>query len=218
MAMTADIAYEYIDDGGLVAGMRGDFVPDVALKVCEVLLDEDIDVFEFTMNSPQALDAMQMVKKTFGDEVCVGMGTVLSVADAERVIAAGADFIVSPAFQPEIVEYIMSQDVLIAPGVITPSEAVRAWSMGVKLLKLFPIGALGVDYFSAMFGPLNHMQFMCNGAMHADNAHDFIKAGALAAGMSGWLTGDGTWTASKLRSRARVLVNGVRKAQGTRTD
>jgi 2-dehydro-3-deoxyphosphogluconate aldolase/(4S)-4-hydroxy-2-oxoglutarate aldolase len=216
--MTAEIAMEYIDDGGIVAGMRGPFVPDVALKVCNVLLDEDIDVFEFTLNSEDALEAMQTVKKTFGDEVCVGMGTVLNVDAAQRVLDAGADFIVSPALQPDVVEFVMKQDTLIAPGVITPSEAVAAWGMGVRLLKLFPIGALGVDYFKAMFGPLNHMQFMCNGAMNADNAHDFIKAGALAAGMSGWLTGDGTWTDSKLRSRARVLVNGVRKAQGTQTD
>ena len=106
-------------------------------------------------------------------------------------------------------------DLLVAPGVATPSEAVAAWEMGVKLLKIFPIGALGIDYFKAMFGPLDHMKFMCNGGMDADNAREFIQAGAIAVGMAGWLSGDGTWPESRLRSRARVLVNAVVSGQGT---
>lgn len=214
MSMAIDEAFDFFDDGGIVAGMRGAFPPDVAVPLCEVMLDEDIDIFEFTMNSEQPLAAMQAVKAAFGDDVCVGMGTVLNLDDAQRVLDAGADFVVSPVFQPEIVDFFVERDVLMAPGVATPSEAIAAWERGVKLLKLFPIGALGVDYFKAMFGPLDHMNYMCNGAMHADNARDFIQAGAMAVGMSGWLTGDGTWMPSKLRSRARVLVNGVRNAQG----
>jgi 2-dehydro-3-deoxyphosphogluconate aldolase/(4S)-4-hydroxy-2-oxoglutarate aldolase len=157
---------------------------------------------------------MQAVKARFGDAACVGMGTVLDVETAKRVIDAGADFIVSPAFQPEVVEFVLSQGVFMAPGVITPSEAVAAWSMGVKMLKLFPIGSLGLDYFKAMFGPLDHMKFMCNGGMNDNNAGDLIKAGAVAVGMASWLTGDGSWTDSRLRSRARVLVNAVAVARG----
>ena len=85
----------------------------------------------------------------------------------------------------------MERGVLMGPGVATPSEAVAAWNMGVKLLKLFPIGALGTDYFAAMFGPLKHMSFMCNGAMNDQNAREFLQAGAVACGMGGWLVGDG---------------------------
>lgn len=214
MTMKDQEAYDLIEDGAIVAGMRGAFTPEVAKHVCDVLLEEDIDVFEFTMNSVQPIEAMQAVKEQFGDEVCAGMGTVLDIETAKKVLDAGADFIVSPAFQPEIVKYVMDAGVMIAPGVATPSEAVEAWDMGVKLLKLFPIGALGIDYFKAMFGPLDHMKFMCNGAMTADNARQFIEAGAIAAGMGGWLTGDATWTDSKLRSRARILVNAVASAQG----
>lgn len=212
--MSPQEAYDMIEDGAIIAGTRGAFPPEVALQVCSVLLDEDIDVFEFTMNSEKPIEAMQAVKQEFGEETCVGMGTVLDVETAKRVIDAGADFIVSPVYQPPVVEYVMSQDVLVVPGVITPSEAQNAWEMGVKLLKLFPIGALGVDYFKAMFGPLNHLKVTCNGAMNADNAREFVQAGAIAAGMSGWLTGDGTWTDSRLRSRARILVNAIASAQG----
>ena len=214
MAMTPQEAYDMIEDGAIIAGTRGAFPPDVALQVCNTLLDEEIDVFEFTMNSEKPIEAMQAVKQEFGEDACVGMGTVLDIETAKRVIDAGADFIVSPVFQPAVVEYIMSQDVLMVPGVITPSEAQEAWEMGVKMLKLFPIGALGVDYFKAMFGPLNHLKVTCNGAMDADNAREFIQAGAIAAGMGGWLTGDGTWNDSRLRSRARILVNAIASAHG----
>jgi 2-dehydro-3-deoxyphosphogluconate aldolase/(4S)-4-hydroxy-2-oxoglutarate aldolase len=214
MPMNAQEAYDLIEKTGVVAGTRGAFGPEVALRVCEILLGEGIKVFEFTMNSEQPIEAMQAVKKEFGDVACVGMGTVLNLETARRVLDAEPDFIVSPAFQPEIVSYVMEHDILMAPGVITPSEAVDAWEMGVKLLKIFPIGALGIEYFKAMFGPLNHMKFMCNGAVNADNVREFIQAGAIAGGMAGWLTGDGTWPDSKLRSRARVLLNSIAVARG----
>ena len=193
--------------------MRGAFPPDVALHVAEVLMGEGINSFEFLMNSDQPIEAMQAVKAEYGDEACVGMGTVLDVETAQRVIDAGADFVVSPAFQPDVVATVLASGILVAPGVITPSEAVEAWGMGVKLLKLFPIGALGIEYFKAMFGPLNHMTFMCNGAVNDQNSRELIAAGAVAIGMGGWLVGDGTWSDSKLRSRARILVNAVESAR-----
>lgn len=215
MARSAQDVYQMIEHEVIVAGTRGMFPPDIAVKVCGTLLEEGIEIFEFTMNSIQPIEAMQAVKKEFGEGVCVGMGTVLSVETAKKVLDAGAEFVVSPAFQPDVVKFVQEKDILVAPGVTTPSEAVAAWGMDVKLLKLFPIGALGHDYFKAMFGPLGHMKFMCNGGMNADNARDFVQSGAIAVGMAGWLSGDGTWPESRLRSRARVLVNSVISGQGT---
>ncbi len=209
MTMSSQHAYQFVADSGIIAGFRGAFPADIALKTCSILLEEEINCFEFTMNSQDPIEAMQAVKVEFGDDVCVGMGTVLDVATAVQVMDAGADFVVSPAFQPNVVQVVLDRDLLMAPGITTPSEAVAAWSMGVKLLKFFPVGALGIDYFKAVYGPLNHMKFMCNGAMNDENAREFIQAGATAAGMGGWLTGDGTWTDSRLRSRARILVNAI---------
>ncbi len=211
--MNSDTAYTYFEKSGICAGMRGAFTPEVALETTRALMEEGINVFEFTMNSEQPIAAMRAVKAEFGDDACVGMGTVLSVETAQRVLDATADFIVSPAFQPDVVQTVLAADVLVAPGVTTPSEAVAAWDMGVKLLKLFPIGALGIEYFKAIFGPLNHMRFMCNGAMNDTNARQFIEAGAVACGMGSWLTGDGTWPPSRVRSRAFVLSNAVELAR-----
>lgn len=216
MSMQAQAVYNLIEETGVVAVMRGAFPPKVALQVCETLIGEGIKSFEFTMNSEQPIEAMQAVKKAFGADASVGMGTVLDVESAQRVIDADADFVVSPAFQPDVVAHVLKQDVFMAPGVITPSEALAAWNMGVKLLKIFPIGALGVDYFKAVFGPFNHMKFMCNGAVNAENIREFMQAGAIAGGMGSWLTGDGTWPESKIRSRARVLLNSIAVARGER--
>ena len=212
--MDSNNALRTISSSGIVAGMRGDFPPDVALRVSEVLMHEGISVFEMMMNSTEPIAAMQAVKAEYGDAACVGMGTVLDVEAAMAVLDAGADFVVSPAYQPEVVTAVMDRGILMGPGVATPSEAVAAWDMGVKLLKLFPIGALGIDYFTAIFGPLKHMTFMCNGAINDQNAREFLLAGAVACGMGGWLVGDGAWSKSKLRSRARIMVNAVRSARG----
>ena len=151
--MDSQRALETIKAGGIVAGMRGAFPPDVALQVSDTLMSEGINAFELMMNSQEPIAAMQALKAEYGEGACVGMGTVLDVETAHEVIDAGADFVVSPAFQPDVVRAVLSRDVLIGPGVATPSEAVAAWDMGVKLLKLFPIGALGIEYYRAMFGP-----------------------------------------------------------------
>lgn len=211
--MDATTAYGYIERSSLVAGMRGNFPPEVALDVTRALIEEGINNFEFTMNSVQAIEAMQAVKREFGADVCSGMGTVLDADTAKRVLDAGADFIVSPAFSPAVVETVMAADMLVAPGVMTPTEIITAWSMGCKMLKIFPIGSLGLDYFKAVRGPLDEVKFMCNGGMHDGNVGDFLRAGAVCCGMAGWLTGDGKLPLDTIRRRAQSLKRVVEEAR-----
>ncbi len=211
--MDAEQAFKYVETCGLMAGLRGHFPPDTALRVTEVLMSEGIIVFEMTMNSDRALEAMQAVKRAFGDDACVGMGTVLDVAQARQALEAGANFVVSPAFSPAVVREVQAADVLVAPGVITPTECVEAWALGVRLLKLFPIGPLGVEYLQAIRGPLDHMKFMCNGGTSDLNVGAFLKAGAVACGLGSWLTGDGHMPLDAIRDRARRLRQIVRALQ-----
>lgn len=203
--MNADTAYAMVERGGLMAGMRGYFPPDNTLRVTGVLMREGINVFELTMNSDRAIEAMQAAKREYGDAACVGMGTVLDAETARRVLDAGADFIVSPAFSPEVVRAAQAAGVLVAPGVITPTECVDAWAMGVKLLKIFPIGPLGLDYFKTIRGPLDHIKFMCNGGTNDVTVRQFMEAGAVACGMANWLTGDGHMPLETIGQRARLL-------------
>ncbi len=211
--MNTDTAYRMVEQSALMAGMRGEFPPENALRIATVLVEEGINVFEFTMNSAQAVEAMQLVKREFGADVCSGMGTVLDEVTAKQVLDAGADFIVSPAFNPGVVLAAQAADVLVAPGVITPTECVNAWEMGVKLLKIFPIGPMGLDYFKAVRGPLDHIKFMCNGGTNDGNVGDFLKAGAVACGMANWLTGDGHMPLETIRKRAHILREIVEEAK-----
>jgi len=203
--MDTQTGYDYVVRCGVMAGMRGHFPPEVALKVARVLVEEGINVFEFTLNSEQAIEAMQAAKSEFGAEVCAGMGTVLHAETAQRVLDAEPDFIVSPAFNRAVVTLAQEADILIGPGVITPTECVEAWATGVKLLKIFPIGALGLDYFKAVRAPLDHMQFMCSGGMNSDTIKQYLRAGAVACNTATWLTGDGTLSLETVRQRARTL-------------
>ena len=203
--MNEDHAYKRIEQSRLIAGMRGCFAPEIALRTCTTLLEEGIANFEFTMNSEEPIAAMCAVKRRFGEDVCVGMGTVLSVASAQRVLDAGADFIVSPAYQTAVVQHVQARHTLIAPGVITPSECLAAAEMGVRMLKIFPIGPLGVEYFKAIRAPLANIAFLCNGGIHAENTREFLAAGAFACGLAGWLTGKGELPQETIRSRARQL-------------
>jgi 2-dehydro-3-deoxyphosphogluconate aldolase/(4S)-4-hydroxy-2-oxoglutarate aldolase len=212
--MDVQTAYDMMAEDALIAGMRGNFPPETALRVVETLLEEGIRVLEFTMNSVQPIASMQAVKREFGDAVCSGMGTVLDTDTANRVLEAGADFIVSPAFQPPVVQVVLEAQVFFAPGVTTPSEAVAAWDMGVPMLKLFPIGPLGLPYFKSLIGPLDHMKFMCNGGTNADNVGEFLEAGAVACGLASWLTGNGTMSLDSIRVRARQLQAVVNKVRG----
>jgi 2-dehydro-3-deoxyphosphogluconate aldolase / (4S)-4-hydroxy-2-oxoglutarate aldolase len=194
--------------------MRGKFPPSLALEVAQVLIGEGIRIFEFTMNSAQAIEGMQAVKKAVGDAACVGMGTVLDTEMARKVLDAGADVIIAPSFNQGVVELAQNARVLMMPGVITPTEAVDAWTTGVKVLKIFPIGPLGLDYFKAVRGPLDHIKFCCNGGTSDANVGQFLKAGAIACGMANWLTGDGSMPLDTIRHRARTLKRIADEAKG----
>ena len=211
--MNTQMAFDQLVASGVMAGMRGDFPPETALRVTTVLMGAGINVFEFTMNSTDPIEAMQAVKREFGDSVVAGMGTVLDVQTANRVIDAGADFIVSPALNPQVVKVAQDSDILMGPGVMTPTECANAWDLGVKILKIFPIGALGVNYFKAVRGPLDHMNFMANGGINPETTRAMIAAGAVAVGAAGWLTGDGTTPLDTVRQRAQQLVQAVEEGR-----
>lgn len=208
---------ETVKRDGAIAVTRGNFPPAVVLPLAETLLSEDIHTLELTFNSVQPLESLRALKREFGNRLAVGMGTVLRDDDAKASLDAGADFIVSPAFQPHIVSLVLQAGRPMIPGVMTPSEAVQAWDMGLELLKLFPIGALGIDFYKAFFAPLDHMRFMCNGAINEHNTVEFLKAGAVAVGMGNWLTGDGTWSTEQIRQRAQTLKKAIQSAREPHT-
>ncbi|NDJ59683.1 MAG: bifunctional 4-hydroxy-2-oxoglutarate aldolase/2-dehydro-3-deoxy-phosphogluconate aldolase [Chloroflexi bacterium] len=212
--MDRQTAYDQVVQTRLIAVLRGQFPPATALDVASTLISAGITVLEFTTNSPHAVAALQAVKAAYGAESCVGMGTVLDQSAARRALDAGADFIVAPTLDPAVVEVAHNADRLAIPGALTPNEAVAAAATGAKIVKLFPVGALGVDYFRFLRGPLNHIDFCCNGGITDANIGAFLRAGAVACGVGAWLTGTGTLSADTMAQRARVLRRLADEASG----
>lgn len=214
--MDRQAAYDAIASLKLMAGLRGAFPPATALPVTDALMQLGIHVFEFTMNSTEALAAMQAAKRAYGGNAVVGMGTVLDRDTALQVLDAGADFVVAPSLDVNMVAAVHEAGVLAVPGVITPTEAVEAWRTGASLIKIFPIGNLGVDYFKNVRGPLDHIPFCCNGGMNDANVGAFLEAGAVACGMAAWLTGDGTMPINEIARRGRLLMDAVERVRSGR--
>lgn len=205
--MQATQALDQIKQCGIITVLRGDFPPDKAIAVCDVLLAAGLTVVELTYNSPDWRTALPAVRAAFGDDLLVGMGTVLNPAQVREALDGGAQFLVSPILDAPSVATAHAAGVLMAPGAGTPTEAVQAANLGVSLIKFFPAGALGVDYFKAMRGPLNDLAFTCNGHMHAGNVGDFLAAGAAACGVAGsGLAGDGSRPLEEIRAIARDLA------------
>jgi 2-dehydro-3-deoxyphosphogluconate aldolase/(4S)-4-hydroxy-2-oxoglutarate aldolase len=196
----------------LMAAMRGGFTPKQAIAVSEILLENQMDVLEFTMNSRDPLNVLKAVKAHFGDRALVCMGTVLSPAAANEVLDAGADFILSPGTKLDVVKTAHGRDRLMCAGVFTPTECISAWENEVKLLKLFPVGPVGVGYFKAIRGPLNAMNFLCDGGMNLENVGHFLAAGAFACGLVDALTGTGEEPLEEIDRRAKLLRKNIAEA------
>jgi Entner-Doudoroff aldolase len=204
-------ALERIKKTAIIAVLRGDFPPRTALAVCEALLAEGLDIVELTYNSPDWRDSLPALLEALGDQMLIGMGTVLNPAQVREAAGCGAQFTVAPSFDPASVATAQSLGLLMAPGVGTASEAVRAAAHGARLLKFFPAGALGVNYLKAMRGPLNDIDFTCNGYMHVGNVGEFLRAGAVACGVAGdGLAGSGSRPVDEIRAIARDLAGIVR--------
>jgi 2-dehydro-3-deoxyphosphogluconate aldolase / (4S)-4-hydroxy-2-oxoglutarate aldolase len=147
-----------------------------------------------------------------GDRAVVGAGTVMTAADGEECIAAGAQFIVSPGTDVPLIELTRERGVLSVPGAMTPTEIIRAWNAGAGAVKVFPARTLGPGYVKDVRGPLPHIPLIPTGGIDAGNACGYLEAGAVAVGVGGNLIGSeavaaGDWNA--IESKARELVEAV---------
>jgi 2-dehydro-3-deoxyphosphogluconate aldolase/(4S)-4-hydroxy-2-oxoglutarate aldolase len=155
----------------------------------------------------------------YGDEVLIGAGTVLDAEAAGACIAAGARFIVSPALNEETIAYCRRSGVAVLPGALTPSEVVRAWTLGADAVKVFPAGAVGgPSYLKALKAPLPQIELVPTGGVSLKTAADFIKAGAMALGVGADLVDLGALRAGQdelITERARQFLQIVREARQT---
>jgi 2-dehydro-3-deoxyphosphogluconate aldolase/(4S)-4-hydroxy-2-oxoglutarate aldolase len=181
MARTKQQAFQQIAAAGVVAVIRApnaEILPDIA----KALLAGGVPAIEVTMTTPGAIAGIEMLAKKLGNSAVIGVGTVLDAATARDAISAGAAFVVSPAFDPSVVEETKKSGRICIPGAFTPTEILRAWNAGADVVKVFPATALGPGYFKDVLAPLPQIKLTPTGGVDVTNAADWIKAGAVFIG------------------------------------
>lgn len=165
----------------IVAIIRGAEPGDV-LKIAKALYEGGIKVLEVTFNSPNALNVVNELSAKLGNELLIGMGTVLDAATARQAIRAGAKFIISPSFDIETIQQTKELGAVSIPGAFTPTEIVNAFNAGGDIIKVFPASS-NVNYIKEVRAPLSHIPLMPTGGITLENISEFQKADAVAFGI-----------------------------------
>lgn len=193
----------------LVAVLRG-----LSLSAAEplgpALVRGGVSCMEVTVETPGALSMIELLSRLPG--VTVGAGTVLDAESAGAAIRAGARFVVSPAFNPDVVRLCRRWGVVVVPGAMTPTEILAAAEAGADLVKLFPAGTMGAKYVREVRGPLGHIDLMVTGGITAESASEYLAAGAAVVGVGGYLAdkkliAEGRW--AEVEQRASALMAAV---------
>jgi 2-dehydro-3-deoxyphosphogluconate aldolase/(4S)-4-hydroxy-2-oxoglutarate aldolase len=156
---------------------------DEARRVVEALSKCGIKVFEITLTVPRAAELIAELSAA-NSGVLLGAGTVLDKNQAEKCVAAGAQFIVSPAFDAATIEFCREKEIAVMPGCLTPTEILTAWKAGADCVKIFPCDALGgAKYLKTMKTLFPHVEMMPTGGVSLQTIADFFAAGAFAVGV-----------------------------------
>ena len=203
-------------DSGVVAVLRG-VEADQLIGITEALREGGVTAVEITADTPDVAEKLGDVAGSFDDEVVVGTGTVLDSETARTTLMAGAEFVVSPSLHEDVIETCNRYGAVTAPGVMTPTEAIRGYEAGADFVKVFPAKTVGPAHLGAMKGPLGQIPMMPTGGVSPDNAADYIDAGAFAVGAGGSLVDydaaeRGDYEA--ITETAREFVQVVEEARG----
>ena len=201
---------------GVVAVVRADTAQQ-ALGAVQAVLAGGVRAVEITFTVPGAEQIIARLAGELGSEIYLGAGTVITLEQARQALAAGAEFLVSPACDPEVVSYGLAQGRPFYPGVLTPTEILAARKLGVEVFKIFPASRLGPAYLKDLQGPFPGIKLLPTGGIDAANAADYLRAGAMALGVGGKLVDRaaiqaGDWAA--LTRTARELMAVVAQVRG----
>lgn len=188
-----------------------------AKPLAEALVKGGLACAEVTFRTDAAEESIAIMSKNF-PEMLVGAGTVLTTEQVDRAVGAGAKFIVSPGFDPEIVDYCISKNIPVVPGCITPSEVAQGVKRGLNVLKFFPAEqAGGLAMIKAMAAPYTSVKFMPTGGISAKNLEEYLSFKKIAACGGSWmvkadLVDNGQY--DKIEELTREAVNLVKKIRG----
>src|SRR5438309_7973516 len=184
--MSRESQLRQVLDCGIVAVVRS---PDSQqlVEVARALADGGVSVVEITMSVPNALEVLRQVRQALGERLLLGAGTVLDAETARAVLLAGAEYVVAPTLNLDVVRLCQRYDKLVMPGAFTPTEILTAWEAGADIVKVFPADVVGPAFFKAVRAPLPQIKLMPTGGVDLHTAADFLKAGACCLGVGGQL-------------------------------
>jgi 2-dehydro-3-deoxyphosphogluconate aldolase / (4S)-4-hydroxy-2-oxoglutarate aldolase len=177
-----------IEETRLVAIIR---LPDLqyAAGLVRALLAGGVNALEFTLTNRDSIDVIQTLKSEIPEfahgEAVIGAGTVLTMDDLRAVLDAGAQFIVSPTLNPELIKACNEAGVPVMPGAYTPTEIVAAWNYGADIVKVFPARALGPSYIKDVLNALPHLRLMPTGGIDQSNLAAYLASGVAGVGIGG---------------------------------
>lgn len=203
---------------GAIAVVR---LPDAAgvLRAIDAIRAGGITGVELTMTTPRALELLEEMSRTMGDEVLAGMGSVTDAESVRRAVDAGARYIVSPVFKPEVIAEAHRLGTAVMPAGFTPTEILAAHEAGADIVKVTPAEVLGVAFIKGVMAPMPFLRLMPTGGVTPENIGDWLRAGAVAAGVGSALVDPRLVAAgdfATLTARARRMAQSVAEARGAR--
>jgi 2-keto-3-deoxy-phosphogluconate aldolase (EC 4.1.2.14) len=191
---------------------------DTIIDVVTALHDGGVTAYEITADNPNAATLISEVRASFTDsEAIVGAGTVVDVPTAQEMITSGAEFVVGPTFDPDIVTLCNRHGTLVAPGILSPTEALNAYEAGADLLKVFPAATVGPTHLSSIAGPLPHLPLMPTGGIDTANVANYIEAGAAVVGAGSALIDADAIAAGDFESITETAETFTREIKAART-
>jgi 2-dehydro-3-deoxyphosphogluconate aldolase/(4S)-4-hydroxy-2-oxoglutarate aldolase len=213
--MTRSDITKQIESMGVVAVIR---LKDPARlrAVVDALADGGVRALEVTMTVPRAVDLIRELAPTMPSGFLLGAGTVIDAETAKAVIDAGARYVVSPVFRPDVIRACHMRDVPAMPGCFSPTEILAAHDAGADIIKVFPATMLGPQYVKDVRAPLPQVKLMPTGGVTIDNAGDWIRAGAVAVGIGSALVDAKAIDAGQfdvIAANARKVIANVKSAR-----
>ena len=153
------------------------------IDVAKALLAGGVDCIEITMTTPEALRVISQCRQVIGGEALIGVGSVPSAAVARQAIAAGAQYVISPIFKPEIIAAAHEADLPAIPGALSPTEIFSATEAGADIVKVFPGEQVGPAYIKALLAPMPQLKLSPTGGVNLETAGEWIAAGAVTLGI-----------------------------------
>jgi len=188
---------------------------DRLIRIAQAITKGGLNCVEITMTTPGALRAIEEAQGKL-DRVVIGVGTVLDASTARQAILAGAEFLVTPTVELDVIEMARRYGKVVIAGAMTPTEILTAWEAGADMVKVFPANVFGPGYLKAVHGPLPQIPLVPTGGVTAKTAGEFIRAGAAMVCAGSWLVDKKAIAEGRyeiLTERARELVDVVSKAR-----